>query len=389
MIELTILIPCLNEAETLSACVREAHQGATSSGAEGYEVLVSDNGSTDGSAEIALAAGARVVHVPVRGYGAALNEGIRQARGRYVIMGDADESYDFTRLGEFLERLRGGDDLVMGTRLRGTILPGAMPFLHRYLGNPLLTLIGNVLFRVGLSDFHCGLRGFDREAVLALGLRTQGMEFASEMVIKASLSNLRISEIPITYRPDRRSRPPHLRTWRDGWRHLSFMLLYSPRWVFLYPGLALMVVGLLGTLVLLLGPLRIGHVVFDVSTLVGLATLALVGGQLAIFGVFARAYAAQAGLLPIQKRLQRLVESFSLFGGLVAGLVAMALGFGIFGLGLLTWSREGFGALDYREILRVVIPGMLCLLGGLQAIFASFMLSLLGIRYGGSLGESP
>jgi glycosyltransferase involved in cell wall biosynthesis len=379
-VELTILMPCLNEAETLAGCIRNAHLGAQEAGVEEYEVLVADNGSTDGSPGIADAEGARVIHVPRRGYGAALQAGIEQARGRYVIMGDSDESYDFRQIGAFVQRLRTGDQLVMGTRLKGEIRPGAMPLLHRYLGNPVLTFLGNLLFRTGLSDFHCGLRGFDREAVTALGLRTTGMEFASEMVIRATLSGLKTSEIPIVYTPDRRSRRPHLRTWQDGWRHLRFMLLFSPRWVFIYPGVTLAVVSGLAVGILLRGPLRVGSVVFDVSSLLVASSLLIVGVQMVLFGVFARAYAARMGLLPVQAGLERFIDSFSLGAGLASGVGLSLLGVGVYAAGLLTWSRQGFGPLDYEQILRIMIPGMLLLVGGLQVFFSSFMLSLLGFR---------
>lgn len=379
--ELTILMPCLDEAETLAECIRQAHAGARAAGASEYEILLADNGSTDGSAGIATREGARVVHVPLRGYGSALLEGIRAARGRFVIMGDADGSYDFGLVPAFMERLRGGDQLVMGTRLRGTILPGAMPPLHQYLGNPVLTWIGNLLFRSGLSDFHCGLRGFERAAILSLGLRTLGMEFASEMVIRASLGGLRLSEIPITYYPDKRSRSPHLRTWRDGWRHLSFMLLYSPRWVFLYPGTALSLLGLIGTVLLLLGPVRIGHVVFDVSSLMALSTVALVGLQLILLGLFARVYAARMSLLPRQASLETFLDRFSLGYGLLAGSGMILAGAAVLLIGVSIWGRAGFGTLDYERILRVVIPGALLVLAGVQVLFSSFVLSLLGIRH--------
>lgn len=379
--ELTILLPCLNEAETLAECIRQAHAGARAAEAGGYEILVADNGSTDGSAAVAAQEGARVVQVPVRGYGSALMDGIRAARGRFVIMGDADGSYDFGLVPAFVERLRAGDQLVMGTRLRGTILPGAMPPLHRYLGNPVLTWIGNVLFRSGLSDFHCGLRGFARAPILSLGLRTLGMEFASEMVIRASLGGLRVSEIPITYYPDKRSRSPHLRTWRDGWRHLSFMLLYSPRWVFLYPGTVLSLLGLIGTALLLLGPVRIGHVVFDVSSLMAFSTVALVGLQLILLGFFARVYAARMGLLPRQARLETFLDRFSLGYGLLAGAAIILTGTAVLAIGVSIWGRAGFGTLDYERILRVVIPGALLVLAGVQILFSSFVLSLLGIRH--------
>ncbi|MSX34697.1 MAG: glycosyltransferase, partial [Actinobacteria bacterium] len=255
--ELSVVLPCLNEAETLAVCIRKARASMNELGIDG-EVVIADNGSTDGSQDIARSEGARVVDVPTRGYGAALIAGITDAKGTFVIMGDADDSYDLSNLGPFIEALRGGAELVMGNRFAGGIAPGAMPALHRYLGNPVLTAVGRVLFRSPVKDFHCGLRGFRRDAILELDLRTTGMEFASEMVVKATLNKLTIVEVPTTLSPDGRSRPPHLRTWRDGWRHLRFLLLYSPKWLFLYPGIVVFLLGLILGGALLRGPINVG-----------------------------------------------------------------------------------------------------------------------------------
>lgn len=375
--ELSIVMPCLNEAETLATCIRKAHQGAA--GLD-YEIIVADNGSTDGSQDIAQQEGARVVHVPVRGYGAALRSGFEAAQGKYIIMGDSDDSYDFSNIMPFVEKLREGYQLVMGTRMKGDIKPGAMPVLHQYLGNPVLTFLGNLFFGCGLSDFHCGLRAFERDAMLALNLKTDGMEFASEMVIKATLANLTRTEIPITLYPDGRSRPPHLRTWRDGWRHLRFLLLYSPRWLFFYPGVAMMAIGLLVSLMLLPAPLKIGTIELDVHTLLISSTVFVAGVQLTFLAVFARLYASRAGLLPRRDWLEDLIERFSLEVGLIAGVILTVAGVLLFGVGAIIWGQNDFGELDYQETLRIVIPGTTFLLVGLQVFFHSFLISLLSIR---------
>ncbi|HEX6690240.1 MAG TPA: glycosyltransferase family 2 protein, partial [Burkholderiales bacterium] len=304
--ELTILMPCLDEAATVGVCVQKARGFLQRSGVEG-EVLVADNGSSDGSRGIAERAGARVISVQRRGYGAALGAGIAAARGRYVIMGDADDSYDFSRLESMVEKLRAGHQLVMGNRFKGGIRPGAMPALHRYLGNPVLSFIGRMLFGTGVRDFHCGLRGFDREAARGLDLRTPGMEFASELVVKASLAGWRIAEVPVVLHPDGRGRPPHLRSWRDGWRHLRFLLLFSPRWLFLYPGLALLTLGSALTAVLYVTPLRLGSAGLDIHSMLYAAAGALLGMQLCLFALFARVSAQSAGLLPRRASLDRLL----------------------------------------------------------------------------------
>ena len=382
--ELTIMIPCLNEAETIGRCIRAAQKGAVLAKAAGYEVVIVDNGSADHSATIARELGARVVDVHVRGYGAALLGGIQAAGGKYVIMGDGDGSYDFSQLQPFLEKLREGAHLVMGTRMRGEIRRQAMPWLNRYVGNPVLTFIGNLLFRAAVSDFHCGMRGFDRQAVLGLALSTQGMEFASEMVIKARLAGLSLAEVPIVYYPDGRSRPPHLRPWRDGWRHLRFMLLFSPRWVFFYPGATLFVLGGLLSIPLFFGPLRLGRVTLDVHSLLGGITVLIVGSILILMGVFARLYASRVNLLPQSPRLDRIVQNFSLELGLVTGLLLIALGVGLYGYGLALWGQREFGPIrEYQATLRVVIAGTASAILGVELFFSSFVFSLLGREWSG------
>src|SRR5690606_9556550 len=317
-VELTVVMPCLNEAETVATCVRKAVDFMKRHGIDG-EVVVADNGSTDGSQQLARDAGARVVHVAEKGYGNALMGGIRAARGKYVIMGDADDSYDFTNLMPFVEQLRDGADLVMGNRFRGGIKPGAMPPLHRYLGNPVLSFIGRLFFGSKVGDFHCGLRGFRRDSILRIGLQTGGMEFASEMVVKATLNGLDVREVPTTLSPDGRSRPPHLRSWRDGWRHLRFLLLYSPRWLFFIPGLVMMSIGLIAGVALTTGPVVIGALAFDVDTLVGAAAMVVIGFQAVLFALFTKVYAAEEGFLPEDRRVRKLVDVISLEKGLVAG----------------------------------------------------------------------
>jgi glycosyltransferase involved in cell wall biosynthesis len=378
-IELSIVMPCLDEAETLGTCIAKARRFLADHGVCG-EIVVADNGSRDGSPAIAARLGARVVEVAERGYGSALHSGIRAARGRYVILGDADDSYDFSDLAAFLERLRAGDALVMGNRFRGRILTGAMPWLHRYLGNPLLSALGRLFFHAPVGDFHCGLRGVSRAAYDVIAPRTAGMEYASEMVIKATLAKLPIGEVPIVLHPDGRSRRPHLRTWRDGWRHLRFMLLFSPRWLFLMPGTLLFVVGLAASLWLLAGGRQVGPVVLDIHTLLVAGLACLLGYQLIVFALFTRVFAITEGLAPMPAIFDTIFRYASLELGLAVGLVASLAGLGILLAAVWSWSAVGFGVLDARETMRQVIPGSILLVLGIQTIFSSFFLSTLGLR---------
>ncbi len=377
-LELTIVMPCLNEAETLAGCVEEALRALREQNISG-EVIVADNGSTDGSQQIATRLGARVIPVSEKGYGRALQGGIAAARGRYILMGDSDGSYDFTHAGCFVAKLRAGYDLVMGNRFLGGIQPGAMPWKNRYLGNPLLSGIGRLFFRCPIRDFHCGLRAFSRDAYNRLELRTAGMEFASEMVIKATLFGLRITEIPTTLRPDGRSRPPHLRPWRDGWRHLRFMLLFSPRWLFLQPGLALFFGGLLIAALLVRGPLRIGAITFDVHTLIFAAMAVLIGFQAVTFAVFTKIFAINSGLLPADPRLERPLRWLNLERGLAFGAVLALSGLALSLHAVDVWSGHAFGNLAPGELLRLVIPGSVFLTLGCQIILMSFLLSILDL----------
>jgi hypothetical protein len=379
-LDLTILMPCLNEAETLAICVRQAVDAIKASNISG-EVLVADNGSTDGSQAIAEAEGARVVNVPTRGYGAALIAGIEAARGRYVMMADADASYHFEHLPRFLPKLNEGYDLVMGNRFTGSIEPGAMPPLHRYLGNPVLSAIGRVFFSIPVRDFHCGLRAFRRDAILALHLRTTGMEFASEMVVKSSLAGLRMTEVPTTLSPDGRSRPPHLRSWRDGWRHLRFLLLYSPRWLFFYPGLATLALGLILSALLLPGPLPIpgGHTL-DVDTLTYALGLVLIGAHITVFAVSAKVFATQEGFLPPNPQFERLFKIITLETGVLFGCFLLLIGAGIFAYAMFLWHAAGFGNMSPTRMLRLTLPSATLFMLGVEAIFASFFLSLLGLN---------
>jgi glycosyltransferase involved in cell wall biosynthesis len=377
--ELTILMPCLNEAETLGSCISKARAFLVHNGGTG-EVVIADNGSTDGSQAIAAANGARVVHVAERGYGSALLGGIRAARGKYVIMGDSDDSYDFSRLDAFVEQLRAGYQLVMGNRFRGGILPGAMPPLHRYLGNPLLTAVGRLFFRSGCGDFHCGLRGFDRDAILGLDLQTSAMEFASEMVVKATIAKLRLTEVPTTLSPDGRTRPPHLRSWRDGWRHLRFLLLFSPRSLFLYPGFALFIVGCLAMAWLLPQPRLVGGVGFDVHTLLYASLAVVVGFQSMMFWVFAKVYGMRERIVPPDPWFRWLMSVVTLEAGLIVGALLLLGGLGLTVYALGSWGAEGFGALAYAATMRLVIPSSTAILLGFQIIYGAFFVSILEIR---------
>ncbi|MDR7185320.1 glycosyltransferase involved in cell wall biosynthesis [Microbacterium trichothecenolyticum] len=375
-IELTILMPCLNEAETLATCVEKAQGFLDRTGISG-EVLISDNGSTDGSQEIAADLGARVSPASRRGYGAALINGIDTARGRYVIMGDADDSYDFEHLEPFVERLRGGADLVMGNRFKGGIAEGAMPPLHKYLGNPVLSGIGQLFFRPNIGDFHCGLRGFNRKRIQELGLQTTGMEFASEMVVKASLSRYRIEEVPTTLKKDGRSRPPHLRSWHDGWRHLRFLLLFAPRWLFVYPGLIAFFLGALAVAVLAFGGVQVFGIGFDVTTMVYSSALCVLGFQSLLFFWLTKLYATQEGFLPASARYRAIVAKWSAERGLLAGLALFVLGIVLGIIQVIRWGSLDFGAQDAAEAVRIAIPSALGMILGFQTIMMSFFSGVL------------
>jgi glycosyltransferase involved in cell wall biosynthesis len=376
--ELTIVMPCLNEAETLATCINKALGYLERSGVVG-EVLIADNGSTDGSQEIARSLGARVVDVEAKGYGNALMGGIRAAYGTYVIMGDADDSYDFSNLDPFVTELRKGADLVMGNRFLGGIEPGAMPPLHKYLGNPVLSFVGKLFFKAPVTDFHCGLRGFRRDVILGIGLHTSGMEFASEVVVKSCLAGLNIVEVPTTLKKDGRSRPPHLRSWRDGWRHLRFLLIFSPRWLYLYPGLAALIVGTVATLALLIGPITIGSIGLDVGTMAYAAGFAIIGYQAVLFSVMLKLFAARDGLLPMSPRYRRMTERFSVERGLILGILIFVLGIAVAFLQLIRWGGEGFGAMDASQNLRTAIPAVLGMVIGFQTIMFSMFTGVLNI----------
>jgi glycosyltransferase involved in cell wall biosynthesis len=376
---ISILMPCLNEAETLEICIAKAKGFLSKNGIDG-EVLVADNGSMDGSVEIAERSGARIVHVPKKGYGSALLGGIQAADGEWVIMGDADDSYDFSALDLFVEALAAGYDLVMGNRFQGGIRPGAMPFLHQYLGNPVLSGLARLFFRSNIGDFHCGLRGFRRDAILSLNLRTTGMEFASEMIVKATLRGLKICEVSTILYPDGRTRPPHLRTWSDGWRHLRFLLLYSPRWLFFYPGLALTALGMLISAFLLPGPRAIGSITLDINTLMYAALLTIVGVQAVLFSLFTYVFGVNADLLPRDALTETFLGRIGLEKGILLGSGLILLGFASSLGALIYWSKNLFGDIDPTFSMRLVIPGAVLFAVGFQILFASFFLSILNTK---------
>ncbi|MFL5540003.1 MAG: glycosyltransferase family 2 protein [Longimicrobiaceae bacterium] len=380
--ELSVVIPCLNEADTLATCVEKALRAMREHGIEG-EVVVADNGSTDGSQELARAAGARVVPVAERGYGFALMGGIAAARGRWVLMGDADDSYDFLQIPAFVARLREGYELVQGCRLErggGRVMPGAMPVLHRWWGNPMFSWLTRWWFRSPVDDVHCGMRAFGREFQLGLGQRCGGMEFATEMIVKASLARARITQVPITlHRDGRVAHPPHLRTFRDGWRHLRFMLLYSPRWLFLVPGLVLMALGVLGYGAGL-PSVRVGGVNFDVHTLLFASLAMICGFQSVVFAVCTKVFAVSEGLLPRDPRVETITRVATLEKSLIVAAVAILAGVVLLAGAVLQWRAADFGPLDYRRTMRWVIPGMTLTALGFQCMLSSFFLSVLGMR---------
>jgi glycosyltransferase involved in cell wall biosynthesis len=378
-LELTILMPCLNEAETLAVCIDKARSFLERTGIRG-EVLVADNGSTDGSRDIAAEAGARVVDVPAKGYGAALAGGIAAARGKFIIMGDADDSYDFANLDRFVEELREGNALVMGNRFTGGIAQGAMPWHHKYIGNPVLSFLGRLFFGTKASDFHCGLRGFSRQAVIDLGLRATGMEFASEMLVKATLSGLRVAEVPTTLKPDGRSRAPHLRSFRDGWRHLRFLLLFSPRWLFLYPGLLLLGVGLFISTLLIRGPVRVSPTLeLDVNTFLFAAMCIILGLQAVSFAVIGRRFASRYGFIPKSEAFDTVLESLTLERVLAAAVVLVLIGLVAIAWAVVAWATAGFGPLDSSSVPRFMIVAMTTIVAGIQLAMSAFMASMIDI----------
>lgn len=377
-LELTILMPCLNEAETVATCVLKARAFLERSGVAG-EVLVADNGSTDGSQDMAREAGARVVNIVEKGYGSALSGGIQLARGRFVIMGDADDSYDFSRLEGFLQSLRAGNTMVIGHRFRGGIRPGAMPWLHRYLGNPVLSFLGRLFFSCRIGDFHCGLRGVDRAAVLDLGLRAPGMEFASEMIVKAALAGWRIAEVPTVLSPAGRSRAPHLRSWRDGWRHLRFLLMMSPRWLLLYPGASLIAVGVAVELAVLRRPVVIHGVSFDIHTMLYAAGATILGLQLVLFSLIGRTVGVLKNLLPMTGTLARFLRIFTLERGVLLGASLGTGGVALAAYSVFNWAHADLGALNPVTMMRVAIPSVTLVLAGAEILFASFLLALIDV----------
>jgi glycosyltransferase involved in cell wall biosynthesis len=378
--EVSIVMPCLNEAESLAPCVRAARAAIAELGIDG-EVIVADNGSTDGSVELAESLGARVAHVDARGYGSALQGGFAAARGKYILMGDADGSYDFGHLGRFLEKLDAGADLVMGNRFGGGIAPGAMPPLHKYFGNPGLSWMGRLFFGAPVSDFYCGLRAFRRDALPTLNLQSPGMELGVEMVAKAALYGLSVAQVPTTLSPDLRSRPPHLRTWRDGWRTLRFFLLYSPRWLFFYPGLVLMLLGVGLSVAVLPGALNLFGARLDVHTLLYAGAIIVVGFQGVVFSVLARVYAESEGFLPESSLVRKALRTFSLELGLVVGVILLITSATLSVIALVRWGHSSFHHLDYPSTLRIAIPAAVALMLGVQTILSSFFLSLLGIKH--------
>jgi glycosyltransferase involved in cell wall biosynthesis len=377
--EVSVVMPCLNEAETLEICIKKA-QGFFEKHQIHGEVVIADNGSSDGSQAIAERLNSRVVPVVAKGYGNALKGGIRAAKGTYVIMGDADDSYDFSKLELFVEKLREGYDLVMGNRFKGGIKKGAMPFLHKYLGNPVLSFIGRLFFNIKIGDFHCGLRGFSKEAFYKMQLNTTGMEFASEMIVKSKLNGLTIAEVPTILHPDGRSRPPHLNTWRDGWRHLRFLLLYSPRWLFLYPAFFLIIVGTILSALLITAPLDVNGIVFDVHTLLYTAGAVIVGFQFLMFYGLTKVFAVENGLLPKSNRYSKLFQYFNLEKGLIVGFLIFGFGIYLSISGLLAWKATSFSDLKPAETLRVIVPAVFTIMLGLQIILFSFFFSILGLK---------
>lgn len=378
-VEFSVVMPCLNEAETLATCIHKAREWFCKRKVNG-EIIIADNGSTDGSEVIALKLGARLISVATKGYGSAIMGGIAAAKGKYIIVGDADDSYDFSDLDSFFNKLHEGYDLVIGNRFKGQIKKGAMPFLNKYLGNPLLSWIGRLFFHTPCSDLHCGLRGFRKDIVMKLDLHSTGMEFASEMIVKASLYKLQIAEVSVTLSPDGRNRPSHLRRWKDGWRHLRFLLLYSPRWLFLYPGIVLMLIGFLVLLWLLPSSRMIDGITVDVHTLLYAAMSIIIGFQAVTFALFTKVFAINEGLLPVDPKLDKLFKYITLEVGLVLGFIFFLGGFFESVYALSVWGSNTFGPIEPSKVMRMVIPAVTLVILGSQIILSSFFLSILGLK---------
>ena len=376
--ELTILMPCLNEAETIAICIKKALNFLKTSGVDG-EVLISDNGSTDDSVKIAESMGARVVHAPIKGYGGALITGCKEALGKYVIMGDADDSYDFEHLMPFVEKLREGSDLVMGNRFEGGIEDGAMPWSHRYIGNPVLSFIGRLFFKSKIRDFHCGLRGYNRDSILKLELHTTGMEYASEMVVKSELARYKVSEVPTTLKQDGRTGAPHLRSFRDGWRHLKFLCMYSPRWLFLYPGIALLLIGLLGGIILSFKQITFGAVEFSIHSLLYCMMSIILGVNVIYFYTFTKLYAQKTHFIPHDKIIDRIV-AFSEDKGMLIGTILALLGGATSIIALIIWQQSGFSQMNPEQLMRWVLPATTMIEVGIETIFACFFMGILKIK---------
>ncbi|HYM93869.1 MAG TPA: glycosyltransferase [Chitinophagaceae bacterium] len=384
MPELSILIPCLNEAASIGACLEKATSFLSTNNIDG-EIIVVDNGSEDGSAAIAKQYKVVIVSEPQKGYGNAINSGINKSAGKYIIMGDADDSYDFSAIMPFLTLLRQGYDIVIGNRFKGSIRKGAMPFLHRYVGNPLLSFAGRIFFRIRIGDFHCGLRGFSKSCYEQLELRTTGMEFASEMIVKAAMLKMKITETPVVLYPDKRNKPSHLRTWRDGWRHLRFLLLYSPGWLFLIPGIALMILGLISSVSLVIGPITIGGKKFHIHTLMYTSGFVLLGFQFISLYIFTKFYTATHGLIPHQQKfIDWFSRHFKLERGIILGTILLVAGIFLNIKSFLYWKNTGFGDLNPVKVLRWVIPSVTLMLLGVQIIISCFYLSILAIKITGS-----
>lgn len=375
----TVVMPCLNEAQTLETCIKKAQFYFTNNNIDG-EIIIADNGSTDGSQDIAQKLGSKVVSIPQKGYGNALKGGINQAKGDFIIMGDADDSYDFSKLELFINKLNEGADFVIGNRFKGGIEKNAMPFLHKYLGNPVLSFLGRLFFNSKIGDFHCGLRGFTKEAYQKLELTTSGMEFASELIVKAHLNNLTIAEVPTILHKDGRNRKPHLNTWQDGWRHLRFLLLYSPKWLFFYPSVLMMLTGFILSLFLIIAPIKIGNIVFDVHTLLYSTALFIIGFQFFVFYGLTKVFAVTHKLLPKSDRYDAIFKFISLEKGIVIGFLFTIIGIILSIFGFSIWSKENFGPLNVTETLRIIIPAVSIIVIGIEIILFSFFFSILGLR---------